>query len=112
MAEIKNIDENIKEKDGLTHYNLSRPVTYNGEEFTELDFDFEGLTGADCENIQAELRALGVVVLVESMTPEYLTRLAAKACRQKIGADFFTGAHAKDYIAIKKLVRDFLMAAE
>lgn len=37
---------------------LSKPVLYNGEEITELAFDFDKLTGADALNIEEELGML------------------------------------------------------
>lgn len=110
MAEIKNI--NTENTDGLLHIELGKPVTYNGEEYTALDFDFEGLTGEDGENVYAELRAHGIAVLVETMTPEYLIGMAARACKQSVGRDIFLRMRLKDYVRIKKAARDFLRDAD
>ncbi len=98
-----------EKKDRLFHIKLERPVTYNGEEYTELDFDFDKLTGADCNNIDEELQAMGKVALVESASGPYLIRLAARACTTPIGAEFFNGVSAADYIAIKGRARSFLL---
>ena len=104
MAEIKIINDG-------KHVTLSKPVKYNGEEITELDFDFDKLTGADSVNIEAELQAQGITVLFESVSGPYLVRLAARACNQPIGADFFDVLPLRDYNLIKRMARDFLLAA-
>ncbi len=106
--------ETIEEEnnDRLQHIKLSRPVTYNGDELTELDFDFDSLTGADAMNIEAELQAMGIGVFVESASGPYMIRMAAKACTVPIGADFFDLLPMKDYSKIRRMARNFLLAAE
>lgn len=101
MAEIKKIKKN-----SIT---LSKSVTYNGVEYTELDFDFEKLTGADGMSIEAELQAQGIAVLVESVTGPYLARMAIRACKQPIGVDIFDDMALNDYVSIKGMAKSFLL---
>ena len=102
----------INENKGKNHITLSKSVKYNGEEYRELDFDFEKLTGRDAMNIERELQAQGIAVLVESASGPYLIRLAVRACKQPIGADFFENLPLLDYKKIKRLARNFILASE
>lgn len=99
----------VKKDNRTYHIVLENPVTYNGEEITELEFDFSKPTGADCSNIEDELQAMGKVALVETASGPYLIRFAAKACTTPIGADFFDYVSAVDYISIKGRARSFLL---
>jgi len=118
MAEIKNINnpdaeaEIAAKEKNENHITLSKCVKYNGEEYRELDFDFEKLTGRDAMNIERELQAQGIAVLVESASGPYLIRLAVRACKQPIGADFFENLPLLDYKKIKRLARNFILASE
>ena len=116
MAELKKINEEKTEPETenkqLKHITLNEAVTYNDQEITELDFDFDKLTGADAMNIEEELQAIGKAVLVESASGPYMIRLAVRACKQDIGVDFFNRISMKDYMQIKKLARNFLIRSE
>jgi len=93
-------------------HKFSRPVEYNGRFISELSFDFDKLTGADDFAIEAELARLGKIVIAPQLSVEYLVRMAARACTEKIGADFFSLTPLKDFTAIKGKARSFLMRSE
>lgn len=96
----------------MFEYKLKKPVEYNGETYEELNFDFEKLTGRDGLNIEAELKAQGITVMVPAFDSAYLIRLAAKACDKPIGADIFDNMSIADFNKIKSAARSFLLGSE
>ncbi|MBR2941843.1 MAG: hypothetical protein IKB82_00440 [Clostridia bacterium] len=77
--------------------------------FDQLTFDFNKLTGRDSLAIENELQALGKPVIVAEMSGEYLIRMAARACTEKIGADDLAMAPLADYNKIRSRARSFLL---
>lgn len=119
MAEIKNMnEENMTAEPETTEdaafytIKLKKPVNYDGEEIGEIAFDFASLTGADAMNIDDELSAAGKFVPVAAFSTEYLIRMAAKAAKKPIGADFFKLLCLSDFEKIKARARRFLIDAD
>lgn len=77
--------------------------------FGSLTFDFNSLTGKDSISIEAELQALGRPVVVAEMSGEYLIRMAARACTEKIDVDTLISAPLADYNKIRSKARSFLL---
>ncbi|MCL2082873.1 MAG: phage tail assembly protein [Oscillospiraceae bacterium] len=99
-------------KDTYTH-KFKKPFIYDGQEYTELRFDWDGLSGADALAIEREVEKItGVVVIAEEFSSEYLIRMAAKCCTQEIGPDAFELMRQKDYKRIKSRAKSFLLASE
>lgn len=98
------IDATIDEV--YTHV-FSRPVKYDGEEITELTFDFGSLTGGDSLSVEEELRMAGHPVIVRSVDGAYLIRMCAKACTRSIDFEIFEKMPAKDYIRITNISKRF-----
>ena len=98
-------------------HTMSTPFTFEGETFTELDFAFGRLTGADSLAIENELAALNKATLVPEFSGEYLLRIAVRACTTKradgrrLGADAFRAMPMADYIRIRGRARSFLLNA-
>ncbi len=96
---------------------LTKPVTFEGEAFDSLTFDFGSLTAADSLNIEAELAAMNRVVIVPEFSGDYLLRMAMRACTnrrkdgRKLGIDFFQALSLGDYVKIRGKARSFLLAA-
>lgn len=88
---------------------FDEPVEYNGEKYDHIDFDFDALTGADAMAVEAELRSLNVVVYNPMTQSDYLVRIAAKAAKAPIGADFFSGLKFCDYFKITNYARNFIV---
>ena len=80
--------------------------------FEELTFDFDKLTGRDSLAIENELQALGKPVIVAEMSGEYLNRMAARACSEKVSADDLTSMPLSDYNKIRSRARSFLLRLE
>jgi|GEM_PF-1006911 len=94
----------------MENYVLKKPITYDGETITEIDFDFDGLSAHDLE--KAERIARGLLAKKESMNvPEtnkkYQSCVAAKACGRTV--DFIRSLGAKDYTQVCLLVMNFLL---
>lgn len=120
MNPIENVDERelkaaTEEASGagsrLT-IKLQSPVTYNEKVYTELTFDFDRLTGLDGLAIEEEMNQLGKPLIVPTMSGEYLIRLAAKACTEKIGSDIFHQLSLKDFNRARSAARSFLLQSE
>lgn len=77
--------------------------------FDQLTFGFNKLTGTDSLAIENELQALGKPVIVAEMSGEYLIRMAARACSERIGADELASMPLGDYNKIRSRARSFLL---
>lgn len=101
-------DEAINSTDLYTH-KFSEPFTYEEKTYAELTFDFGKLTGTDDIAIENELMALGKPVMVAEMSGEYLARMAARACTEKVGVDIFKAMSLRDFRKIRNRARSFLL---
>lgn len=91
-------------------WKLSKPITYNGEEISELRFNFEKITGRDAIEIENELQSTGKLSLYSPISNiHYLTRVAARACEKPIGADLFDMASIRDFNILRNHVQIFLI---
>lgn len=92
---------------------LKKPVTYNENEYSELSFDFDKLTGRAGLDIEQELQTIGRPALIPAFSGEYLVRMAARACTTaKIGCDIFDNMNLSDYNKIRSAARSFLLKSE
>lgn len=91
---------------------LKKPLTYNGTQYDELEFDLEGLTGSDSLAVERELNRKNINVIAPAFSIEYIIRIAARACLQPIGSDAMSLLTLRDFNRVRSAVRNFLMAAE
>lgn len=98
--------------EGVYVHKFSKPLEYKEQSYDSLTFDFDGLSGNDILAVEAELSALGMAAVVQEFNGQFLIRIAARACTEKIGADVFAGLPIRDYNRIVKRARSFLLAAE
>lgn len=91
---------------------LSRPVSYEGNTYTELRFQWDKLTGEDSLAIENELQAQGKFVVAPTFSGEYLVRMAARACTACIGQDMLRALPISDYNRIRSAARSFLLKSE
>lgn len=116
LEKTENMDELVEnELEDMTNtsveniLHLTKPVMYNGDEVTELAFDFDKLTGADALNIEEELVSRGKTMYYGAINDaNYLIRMAAKACTKPVGVDFFYKISIIDFERIKNRARFFL----
>lgn len=111
--ELEQAQEEAKKAENLFTLKCKKPFTYEGNEYSELSFDFDGLTGRDSLDVERELAVRGIQVAVPAFSGEYIIRIAAKACTDaKIGSDAFERMSLKDYNRLRSKVRNFLMGSE
>ena len=98
---------------GFTYaHKFRKPFEYDGKQYSEITFDWGSLTGEDGLSIENEMQQLGKPVVVPTFSGEYLIRLAAKACTEKIGSDAFKQMLISDYNKIRNVARSFLLKSE
>ena len=112
-TELEAAHEEARKSDvALFEIEFKKPVKYNGKEYSKLSFDFEKLTGRDGLAIEEELQMMNKAVIVPALSGEYLVRMAARACTERIGADIFNYMSLKDYNRIRSAARSFLILSE
>lgn len=109
--EMEAAKEEASDAGTYTHV-LKKPFSYEGQEVSELHFDWEELTGKDSLAIERELQALNRPVVVREISGEYQIRLAARACRENISVDFLKALPLKECNRILNAARSFLLFAE
>ncbi len=116
MVHDEEFDEALTESttDSTATYihHFKRPFEYQGKKYNELTFDFENLTGSDSLNVEAELQAKGIMVMVPTFSGPYLIRIAARACKEQIGSDAIEQMRIADYNRIRSKARNFLLSSE
>lgn len=112
MEELKAAQEAAKTAKGAYTHTFDEPLMYDGEEITELTFDFDRVTGRDCLAIEAELTAMGKITASPTFSGEYQIRFAAKACIERIGVDIFDRMKARDFLRITGKTRNFMLRAD
>ena len=90
-------------------YTFTKPFTYEGKTYEALTFDWDRLTGKDALAIEGELQALGKAVIVPEFSGEYLIRMAARACTERIGSDLLCAVPISAYNRIRGAARSFLL---
>ena len=112
------LDAAAKESpDDLTYtHTFKKPFEYRGHTVTELTFDWGGLTGADHQAIEDDLRRHGLTLVVPSFTGEFLVGMAVRACVNRddngiriVDADFLKALSLRDYHKIYFSARRFLL---
>lgn len=101
-----------EETEDIYKHVFKKKFEYEGKTYTELTFDFAGLTGRVALEIERELSAVGKSVVVPAFNSEYLIRMASKACNEPIGADAFEIMQYADYVKITNKARNFILRSE
>lgn len=105
--------EEAKEENSSTYvHHFKKPFEYNGQEYTELNFNFDDLTGEDSLAVEAELRSRNIMLIAPTFNGEYLVRIASRACAEFIGIDGFKRMRIADFEKIRTKTRNFLMPSE
>lgn len=109
-TENKEIAEAVSENDYDWVWKLTKPITYNGEEISELRFNFEKITGQDAIEIETELMNLGKLSMYSQVSNiNYIIRVAARACEKPIGTDIFSLVSISDFNTIRTHTQLFLL---
>ena len=87
--------------------NFKDPITFEGAEYIELSFDFDGLTGHDLLSAEKEARAMGDKTAVPELSKQYLATVAARAA--KVPVEMIMGLPAKYFTQITLKVQGFFV---
>lgn len=87
---------------------LKKPVMIDGEEKTEIKYDFDDLTGDDIQQATKELSKAGIMVTTIELDNNYHAAIFAKA--SGLMFEDMRRFSAKDYAKATTLVRDFFLA--
>ena len=87
--------------------NLKKPVTFESKEYTEVNAEFDNLTGQDLIDATNEARARGDQSVLVELSKLYQAIVAAKAA--KVPVDMVIGLGGKDFVAITKAAQSFLL---
>ena len=94
-------------------FDLVRPINFEGQDYTELTLDFEGLTGADLEKAEMQFTAENPqngIVMVKEMSKGFAAIVAAKAA--KVPVELIRKLSAPDYSKITMRTTLFLMSGK
>ena len=86
---------------------FSKEYEFEGQTFTELEFDLESLTGRDVSAAKREWSRSGNYAPLMTADMDFCVFLAAKAAKKPI--EFMEGLPAKDFCAIGQQVAGFLL---
>lgn len=87
---------------------FSKPYTFEGKEFTEIDCDLDALTGKDVSAAKREWSRQGNFSAVISTDIDFCAYLAAKAAKQPM--EFVERLPARDYCRLAQEVSNFLLS--
>lgn len=91
-------------------YTLSKPITVDGQLYSELNFDFDSLTAKDMISIDQSLQTDGIIVAnMAELSKSYLIYVAARAA--KINVKIFEELSLKDATRITAIAQTFLLQA-
>ncbi len=106
-------EKEAKKATGRYVHKFAAPFEYQGKTYDALEFDFAKLTGRDSLAIEDECEAvLGKAVIVPALSGQYLVRMAARACTEKIGSDVIMALPLTDFTRIQTAARNFLLKQE
>ena len=110
MAKYEENVENTSEEDlSVWTWKLSQPTTYNGEEISELKFNFGKLTGRDGIEVENELMRTGKLAIYGQLSNiNYIIGMAARACEKPIGIDLFDMVGISDFNTLRTHAQLFL----
>jgi len=94
--------------DEYTH-TFAKPFSYEGKTYEKLTFRWGALTAKDSLDIENEMAALGKPLLAAEFSGEYLSRMAVRACVEKIAHNVLLAMPLGDYNKIRSRARSFLL---
>jgi hypothetical protein len=88
-------------------YEFDKPYEFEGKTYNKLEFDLEGMTGADFAAAKRAFAKSGSFAAVPTADSEFCAVLLARLVKQPI--EFFEGLPVKDYCALTQSVSNFLL---
>lgn len=93
----------------IKKYTLSKPITIADKEYSELDIDFDSLTGYDMEQIASQPGCNSGDANMNEFSKTYLMHVVARAC--KIPIQVVRQFSIKDATALTMMAQVFLVGA-
>lgn len=89
-------------------YKLRKSIEWEGKKIEELEFNFDALTGLDMINVEREMTASGIVMVIQ---PEFnqVYQVYVAAAAAKLDYDVIPKLSASDYVTLMKKGRNFLI---
>lgn len=97
---------------GVFTHTFKKPFDWEGRTYGEITFDMDSLTGRDMLDINAELKANGLIPIVRNLDIEFLMRAAVKACKEPLGSDAFEAMSGRDFNSIINRAQGFFTHAD
>ncbi|WII39195.1 phage tail assembly protein [Paenibacillus thiaminolyticus] len=94
-------------------YKLKKPITFVDKEYTELQLDFDSLTGQDLVDAQRQYLRLGLeneLVTVHENTKEMQAYVAARAAN--CPPELIFSLSLKDFSEITRMVQVFIFGVD
>lgn len=88
-------------------YIFEKPYEFEGETYTDIEFNLENLKGTDIAAVKRKYVAAGGAAVIPTVDMEFTVLLLNRVTKKPI--EFFNSLPARDYVRITSMVTDFLM---
>lgn len=88
---------------------LAKAIPYKDNKISEIDFDFDSLTGNDILNVEKELRASGENIAAWDYSRTFIIAIAAKSCHLPV--EVLKNSSLSDFTKIINETLSFLNGA-
>lgn len=89
-------------------YTFKTPYEFDDTEYSEIEFDLDGVKGSDLSAVKKQFAAAGHFSPVPTADSDFCALLLARVTKMPL--EFYSGLPAKDYCAITQMVSNFLLA--
>lgn len=86
---------------------LKKPIVFDGKDISELNIDFDSMTGQDLIDAATEARARGDKSPIIELSKTYQAVVVAKAA--KVSSDLIVALGAKDFSVATNSAQAFLL---
>jgi hypothetical protein len=107
IEESENTAPGFREIIESKHVKFSKPVSFEGKEYTEIDLNC--LEDLSAKQLMKIARVFPVTLEMPETDPEYCAYVAAEAAGMPV--EFFSSLGARDMMRIKYIVQSFFLRA-
>lgn len=87
-----------------------KPYEFEGETFTEIEFNLDSISGWHIQKATRLYRKQGGVAAIPALEGEFAVLILHELTKKPL--EFFNGLPAKDYIAVTIAVSNFLTSSD
>ena len=88
---------------------LRKPFEWDGKTYERLTFNWSKLTGRDSIEVEREMTLQGRGTATPEFTGEFQTRLACRACMERLPYDGIQALPLYEYSLIQRKARNFML---